>query len=305
MTHSIRIDSFEECLNKKIQKNELNSEFKSLNDFKYEVIFSKELYLPLEAETTRSRYPDVLISDKHRVRLPLLENDPNSSFINATWLSGFLPNTKKYIVASAPIPDHFMDWWRMIYHNDVCVIVMLTKLIEGDIKKADKYWPEPGEDINFKIENDNILSVKCHDMNQLDQDTVVNIFSVSLNETNIKKIGLIWNTLVPDQKAPSKSDYGKYRHLMHTYNELYRGLNNSSDRPVLVHCSAGVGRTGFFVAIDMLLDYIAIQSNKSNVSISIYDLVKCFRTRRPSMISNKEQYAFIYSFICYSLEQNK
>ena len=104
---------------------------------------------------------------------------------------------------------------------------------------------------------------------------------------------------------------------------------NGYQRPVLVHCSAGVGRTGFFVTIDMILDNISFNylkkiskfiAEKNYIlqkcelsigkhftllpAISVFEVVKCLRTRRPSMISNKEQYVFIYLFISWILKNN-
>ena len=313
-----------------------------------------DLYIPTSTENTKNRYRDFYITDKYRVKLPPLLNDPSSSFINATYLYNILPNSKKYIVASAPLPNGFRDWWRMIYENNVGIIVMLTDLVETDNRKkrkyikAHQYWPEyknDNEDAYIKpypiITKDaiNYLTVRrlsiinksneLRNMN-LNEQYQIEIFIVSMYDSKLKEIGFhkiifLWNKSLPDNGAPVKTktcdQYIQYKKFVILFNKLYYKYYNK-DHSVLVHCSAGLGRSGFFIAIDMILDNISRRylnrimntiTNKNNKlqklnltqlpAISVFEIIKCMRIRRPKMISNKSQYIFIYMFIAYCLKK--
>lgn len=372
------INYFIKDLQKKFVVNDgldtLDIELNVLHRFCNQQPILHKLYNPTILENMKNRYSDVLISDEYRVKLPLLADDPSSSFINATYLYNILPNTKKFIAASAPVAAGFREWWRMVYEKNVCMIVMLTKLTETNKRskrsrpekyiKAHQYWPEYTKhrdgsildkdatfdpyilknnrgDINLLIvrrfgPTNKIAELKDMNLNndQIKQIEIflVTMFNLSLQIIGSRKIVFIWNRSLPDYGAPIKNkhcdQFAPYRDFVILFNRLYNKYNNNK-RPVVVHCSAGLGRTGFFITIDMILDNISrnyLGKIKSSITgknnqlqkinlltkkqlvllpaISVFEVVKCLRTRRPMMVSNKAQYVFIYLFIAYWL-QNK
>lgn len=367
------INDFVKTLSKKFITNSrldtFDIEYKILNQINNHPSIRKRLYCPTYLENRKNRYTDIYMVDNYRVKLPLLVDDPASSFINATYLYNILPNSKNYIAAAAPLPNSFREWWRMIYDNNVCMIVMLTKLAEkikkypNVCKKADKYWPEyiknnDGSILDKDVSTDpyllknsnntiNYLTVKrlsptnknieLKDMNltknELEQIEIfiVNMYDSSLIELGSRKVIFIWNQSLPDNHAPIKNkscdQFIQYKNFVILFNRLYNKYNNNK-KPVVVHCSAGIGRTGFFVTIDMILDNISnsyLEKIKKRISekndqlqqinllkkkrltylpaISVFEVVKCLRTRRPMMVSNKAQYVFIHLFIAYCLKK--
>lgn len=273
-------------------------EFAKLNKFNESLFFSDKLYQPIGDEQKKNRYSDIITTHEHGVKLKSLKNDSNSTFINATRFTNIIPNTKDYIVASAPLPNYFADWWRMIYEQDICIITMLTKLTEAEKRKADKYWPGDQITYDYEYESKTIkLTIKhLQHANTWNNSITVEVFELFDGFTR-RNVVLIWNQSLPDNLAPHYDQFADYKRFMNLYNRINDKFNVNK-KPVLVHCSAGIGRSAFFVSIDMIIDNIS-KSTNSEKYVSVFDVVKHLRKRRLSMISNENQYDFIYKFIAY------
>jgi len=195
----------------------------------------------------KNRYNNILPKEDTRVRLSPLPGIEGSDYINANRLTDGFTN---YVSCQAPLSSTFGDFWRMVWEQDVSVIVMLTKIHENGQSKADKYWPtEIGEVQTFPL-----VSVTLINVYQSDQSAHIDIRVLSLKSSEKERIVVQLHFLGwPDFGVPEDST--GIRQLVNLTN-FYRkyGKSLGLDGPIIVHCSAGVGRSGAFIAIHQLLE---------------------------------------------------
>lgn len=130
------------------------------NEFQLLQTLSVDLQMPtnaacLQANRKKNRYTDILPYDFSRVKLLTIDNDPNSDYINASFINGFSGN-HEYIACQGPKEETTYDFWRMIDEKDVKIIVMLTQLVENNKEKCHQYFPTIRE--TFTYEN---ISIRC------------------------------------------------------------------------------------------------------------------------------------------------
>jgi len=192
---------------------------------------------------------------------------------------------QNYICAQAPLPQTFSDFWKMVWQYNCPLIVMLTNLTEKNKKKADQYWPEEGETTNYE----NIF-VKHEKTKKHYHDTII-LRKFLINKTNqlenegFKKVIQIHYTGWPDFGVPEKTEsmIGLIREVDLRKKEL--------EDPIIVHCSAGIGRTGTFLAIHMALHQQLVKKN----SLDLIKKVHIMREQRSGMIQSMDQYKFVYT----------
>jgi len=241
----------------------------------------------------KNRYNNILPKEDTRVRLSPLPGIEGSDYINANRLTDGFTN---YVSCQAPLSSTFGDFWRMVWEQDVSVIVMLTKIHENGQSKADKYWPtEIGEVQTFPL-----VSVTLINVYQSDQSAHIDIRVLSLKSSEKERIVVQLHFLGwPDFGVPEDST--GIRQLVNLTN-FYRkyGKSLGLDGPIIVHCSAGVGRSGAFIAIHQLLE----QFSEFGVlpQLAVYNAVNLMRTQRDGMVQTKEQYSFIYKAIQDEIE---
>ncbi|KAH0626511.1 hypothetical protein JD844_001535 [Phrynosoma platyrhinos] len=177
----------------------------------------------------KNRYSNVLPYDHARVQLIPRPGDPNSDYINASYMPGF-KRGKEFIAAQGPLRETVYDFWRMIWEQRSTTLVMLTNCVESGRVKCERYWPLDYtpctyEDISVSVVTETILP-----------DWTVRDF-------RIKRVSE-WDHGVPHTTNA----------VLH-FRDLVRGHieEHEDSGPALVHCSAGVGRTGTFIALDSLL----------------------------------------------------
>ncbi|XP_039191121.1 receptor-type tyrosine-protein phosphatase H isoform X8 [Crotalus tigris] len=228
----------------------------------------------------KNRYSNVLPYDHARVQLTLKPEDPSSDYINASYMPGF-KKEKEFIAAQGPLPATLHDFWRMIWEQRVTTIVMLTNCIENGRVKCEHYWPLDYtpctyDDITVSVITETILpdwSVRDFCIKQ----------QVSMSEVRHAKH--YHYTSWPDHGVPQTTD------TILRFRDLVReDLDKMKDNgPVLVHCSAGVGRTGTFISLDSLLCEAQNQGE-----IGVFSFVEKLRRNRPLMIQNEDQYVFLH-----------
>jgi receptor-type tyrosine-protein phosphatase R len=218
------------------------------------------------------------------VNLPIINNDPLSAYINANYVAGFKCDPKAYIAAQGPMSNTIDDFWRMVCHERVSCIVMITQLVERNKNKCELYFPE---EQGLPVHYDNVLvTVKqvtyCQDyeLRQLQVD----------DSGTTRFISHYWYTAWPDHNLPESP---------HALVDLVRIVDSERDDdpakgPVLVHCSAGVGRTGCFLALS-----IGIKQIDLNGFVDIVKIICNLRMDRGGMIQTLEQYEFIYQVLAY------
>ncbi|VDO42936.1 unnamed protein product [Haemonchus placei] len=271
------------------------------------------------------RYNDIRAFDATRVKLRVINDDENSDYINANMIRGW-NGRKLFIAAQAPLDTTVADFWRMIWEQDSRLIVMVANLFEKNRQQCTKYWPDdqptrygdllisPREASYFAD-----YAVRCFDVepvndrfNRMSPGAKSDLGSIDSNPTseyaNVPSVRHLnghaetsfvgcgtarrvvqyhftnWN----DYKAPECST-GLLRFL-----HRLRALPEFEDYPVVIHCSygclsAGVGRTGTFIAIDSMLDQCAAEGK-----VDIFDCVSALRKQRNLMVQSQEQYVFIY-----------
>lgn len=228
----------------------------------------------------KNRYPDIKAYDQTRVRLPVIEGIPGSDYINANFVKGY-KGRKTFICAQGPLERTVFDFWRMIWEHKVCVIVMLTGIEEHGKIKCSQYWSDDEPKIIEETFNVAVVSTKKY------SDYIVRRLQVkyikdedSKDEREILHFHfMMWK----DFLAPEQPSW--LLRFIKRVNEHY-----SADRgPLLVHCSAGVGRTGTFVAIDSLL-----QQLEDEGQVDIYIYICSLRKQRNFLVQSLKQYIFVY-----------
>ncbi|XP_070620658.1 receptor-type tyrosine-protein phosphatase eta [Erythrolamprus reginae] len=224
----------------------------------------------------KNRYNNVLPYDISRVKLSA-QNHPNDDYINANYLPGY--NSKKeFIAAQGPLPNTVQDFWRVIWEKKIYTVVMLTKCIEQGRTKCEEYWP------NKQSKNYGDIMVAMTSEIFLPEWTIRDFSIQQSDSPESHPVRQFHFTAWPDHGVPETTDLLiSFRHLVH---EFMRQKPSSS--PTLVHCSAGVGRTGTFIAIDRLIQQMEIE-NTVDVYGTVYDL----RMHRSLMVQTEDQYVFL------------
>ena len=218
-------------------------------------------------------------------------------YINASYIFSGHKGGTNFIATQGPKQETIDDFWTMVYQCDLQVIVMLCKLKENNIEKCAKYWDLKTNNYEIKIKEKIINN----------QDYIINKLEVKNKSTKEKKnVYHIQYLKWPDFGVPED---GKVFDVFREINkkiDLYN-INPETNKKytVLVHCTAGVGRTGTFISIYLLEKEIMEQINNKNQNIrfNIFNLVRKLKEMRVLMVQTKEQYKFIYQFVRYLLEK--
>ena len=213
-------------------------------------------------------------------------------YINASPIN--IGKKEKYFISTqGPKPETIEDFWTMVYENNSNVIVMLCNVTEGGRIKCENYWEKP-QMKKFSVEIQNEEKSKMHTIRTL---------KLKIKEKNEERIiNQIHFTAWPDHGIPDISD-GKVFQDFCEINQKVDELNNKNN-PMIVHCSAGVGRTGTFVSMYLLEKEINEQINakKEYIRFNIFNLVRKIKEMRMYMVQSEVQYEFIYAYVKYLLE---
>ncbi|XP_066567876.1 receptor-type tyrosine-protein phosphatase alpha isoform X2 [Amia ocellicauda] len=233
-----------------------------------------------EENKEKNRYVNILPYDHSRVHLTSLEGVPDSDFINASYINGY-QEKNKFIAAQGPKEETVNDFWRMIWEQNTATIVMVTNLKERKECKCAQYWPDQG------CWTYGSIRVSVEDMMVLVDYTIRKFCIQQVGDVSGKKP----QRLVTQFHFTSWPDFGvpftpigmlKFLKKVKTCNPQYAG-------PIVVHCSAGVGRTGTFMVIDAMLDMMAAEKK-----VDVFGLVTRIRAQRCQMVQTDMQYVFIY-----------
>ncbi|XP_052005244.1 receptor-type tyrosine-protein phosphatase eta [Xyrauchen texanus] len=223
----------------------------------------------------RNRYNNVLPYDSSRVKLSVL-GSPFDDYINASYMPGY-SSKKEFIAAQGPLPCTVNDFWRMIWEKNVHTVVMLTKCNEQGRVKCEEYWPS--EMKHFK----NLTVMTASDI-PLDDWTIRDFEVRNLKTAETRSVRHFHFTAWPDHGVPETTELLiNFRHLVREHMDQY-----SRHSPTLVHCSAGVGRTGTFIAIDRLIFQI-----ERDAVVDVYGIIHDLRMHRPLMVQTEDQYVFL------------
>ncbi|XP_042554724.1 receptor-type tyrosine-protein phosphatase R isoform X1 [Dipodomys merriami] len=238
----------------------------------------KEIDIPRHG--TKNRYKTILPNPLSRVCLrPKNITDSLSTYINANYIRGYSGKEKAFIATQGPMINTVNDFWQMVWQEDSPVIVMITKLKEKN-EKCVLYWPEK-RGIYGKVE---VLVIS---VNECDNYTVRNLILKQGSHT--QHVKHYWYTSWPDHKTPDSA-----QPLLQLMLDVEEDRLASGGRgPVVVHCSAGIGRTGCFIATS-----IGCQQLKEEGVVDTLSIVCQLRVDRGGMVQTSEQYEFVHHALC-------
>ncbi|XP_072016302.1 receptor-type tyrosine-protein phosphatase T-like [Amphiura filiformis] len=232
-----------------------------------------------EKNKYKNRYANIIAYDHSRVVLHKLDGDPYSDYINANYIDGY-SKPKKYIATQGPNSASIWDFWRMVWQEGVQYIVMVTKCKEEDKVKCEQYWPEELQ--KSETYCDIVVTMISEDVQA---DYTVRHFEVKKVFDNATRVIKHYHyTSWPDHGTPEYATP-----LLNFIKMVRRATEEEKDNPIIVHCSAGVGRTGTFIAIENLLEQA-----KHEKKVDVFKTVSDMRQKRIKMVQTATQYDFIY-----------
>ncbi|KAM4536556.1 receptor-type tyrosine-protein phosphatase delta isoform 16-T20 [Odontesthes bonariensis] len=230
----------------------------------------------LEVNKPKNRYANVIAYDHSRVLLSAIDGIPGSDYINANYIDGYRKQNA-YIATQGSLPETFGEFWRMIWEQRSAIVVMMTKLEERSRVKCDQYWPTRA------TETYGLIQITLLDTVEL-ATYCVRTFALFKNGSSEKReVRQFQFTAWPDHGVP------EHPTPFLAFLRRVKACNPPDAGPMVVHCSAGVGRTGCFIVIDAMLERI-----KHEKTVDIYGHVTLMRAQRNYMVQTEDQYVFIH-----------
>uniref|UniRef100_A0A3Q1ET59 protein-tyrosine-phosphatase n=1 Tax=Acanthochromis polyacanthus TaxID=80966 RepID=A0A3Q1ET59_9TELE len=242
----------------------------------------------LPVNRPKNRYTNILPYDFSRVKLISMHNDEGSDYINANYIPGYR-HSREYIATQGPLPETRNDFWKMVLQQKSPIIVMLTQCNERRRVKCDHYWPFTDELVMYGE-----ISVEMMSETESPEWTIRKFRLGYADET--QDVLHLNYTSWPDHGVPTVNAIESILQFVH----IVRQQANRTKDPIIVHCSAGVGRTGTFMALDRLMQQI-----REHEFIDILGMVSEMRSHRLSMVQTEEQYVFIHQCVLLMWQKKK
>jgi len=242
----------------------------------------------LEQNSERNRWFNVLPFDDYRIKLKG-NSEFFNDYINASrvYQNSSSIAEKSYILTQGPVPETIGHFWTMVWQQEVSAIVMLCRLTESGTPKCASYWPQTEEDDDLIHVPSAGLEVRLRDCDDADQDYLVSNLEVrDCRSDTIRVIPHYHYMTWPDFGVPeSTSTFLRFLQLVNA-----RHPSNHAN-PILVHCSAGIGRSGTFILVDSCLDRMKESKKPMNLQ-QITDVLLTMRGMRGGLIQTPEQLKF-------------
>lgn len=255
----------------------------------------------LPQNLNKNRYRDIAPYDSTRV---ILNNGPTGDYINASYINMEIPTSDTvltYIATQGPLSSTVCDFWQMVWESESTLIVMLTVLTERGRAKCHQYWPKVG---TTPLKATNTLTIHTNS-EQNHGHYIRREMTIKENSGACRNVTQLQYTAWPDHGVPDDagafidftqlcSNLRNHRALIPTVVDPdEEGEERVLDPPMIVHCSAGVGRTGALILCEVAMALIARRQ-----PLYPLDLVRTMRTQRPMCIQNASQ----YKFVCESIQ---
>lgn len=242
----------------------------------------------LPVNRPKNRYTNILPYDFSRVKLISMHNDEGSDYINANYIPGY-KHGKEYIATQGPLPETRNDFWKMVMQQKSPIIVMLTQCNERRRVKCDHYWPFTDEPVMYGEISAEMLS------ENESPEWIIRKIRLGYADESLDVLHLNY-TSWPDHGVPTVNAIESILQFVH----IVRLQANRTKDPIIVHCSAGVGRTGTFIALDRLMQHI-----REHEFVDILGMVSDMRSHRLSMVQTEEQYVFIHQCVLLMWQKKK
>ncbi|KPP72622.1 Receptor-type tyrosine-protein phosphatase beta-like, partial [Scleropages formosus] len=258
----------------------LSEEFEDLRDVGRNQPYDTAL---LPENRSKNRYNNILPYDSTRVKLSYVDDDPCSDYINASYIPG---NNfrREYIATQGPLPGTKDDFWKMVWEQNVHNIVMVTQCVEKGRVKCDHYWPYDQDPLYY---GDLIVQMQAESV--LPEWTIREFTICSEDQLRYNRVVRQFHyTVWPDHGVPETT-----QSLVQFVRTVRDYINRSpGSGGTVVHCSAGVGRTGTFIALDR-----ALQQLDAKDTVDIYGIVFDLRLHRSHMVQTECQYTYLHQCV--------
>ncbi|XP_037401932.1 tyrosine-protein phosphatase non-receptor type 13 isoform X2 [Pygocentrus nattereri] len=229
----------------------------------------------------KNRYKNIVPFDTTRVLLGKDGGYINANFIKMPVKDESFP----YIACQGPLPTTLGDFWQMVWEQKSNVIAMMTQEVEGGKIKCQRYWPDTPRTAEMVDERLQITLVKDQHLDNF----IIRLIEVKDIQTNeIQRVTHLNYTGWPDHGTPTQPEQ------LLTFISYMRHIHQSG--PIITHCSAGIGRSGTLICIDVVLGLIS-----KDADFDISDVVRTMRLQRQGMVQTEDQYIFCYQVILYVL----
>nr|XP_060632628.1 receptor-type tyrosine-protein phosphatase O isoform X3 [Anolis sagrei ordinatus] len=275
-----------------IQLDDFDSYIKDMakdSDYKFSLQFEELKLIGLDIphfaadlpmNRTKNRYTNILPYDFSRVRLVTMNEEEGSDYINANYIPGY-NSPQEYIATQGPLPETRNDFWKMVLQQKSQIIVMLTQCNEKRRVKCDHYWPFTEDPVSYGDITVEMLS------EEQQSDWIFRNFRISYAD-EVQDVMHFNYTAWPDHGVPPTNAAESILQFV----QMVRQQATKSKGPMVIHCSAGVGRTGTFIALDRLIQHI-----RDHEFVDILGLVSDMRSYRMSMVQTEEQFIFIHQCV--------
>ncbi|NWX83098.1 PTPRE phosphatase, partial [Nothoprocta pentlandii] len=259
----------------------LEEEFKKLTNVRIMKENMRTGNLP--ANMKKARVIQIIPYDFNRVILSMKRGQEYTDYINASFIDGY--RQKDYFIATqGPLPHTVEDFWRMVWEWKCHTVVMLTELQEREQEKCFQYWPSEGSvthgEITVEIKNDSLLDAIS-----------VRDFIITYSQSNQEKQSRLVRQFHfhgwPEIGIPAEG-----KGMIDLIAAVQKQQQQTGNHPITVHCSAGAGRTGTFIALSNILERV-----KAEGLLDVFQAVKSLRLQRPHMVQTLEQYEFCYRVV--------
>uniref|UniRef100_A0A671V945 Tyrosine-protein phosphatase non-receptor type 13 n=1 Tax=Sparus aurata TaxID=8175 RepID=A0A671V945_SPAAU len=229
----------------------------------------------------KNRYKNIVPFDTTRVVL-----GKDGGYINANFIKMSVKDEDYlYIACQGPLPTTLGDFWQMVWEQKSNVIAMMTQEVEGGKVKCQRYWPDTPRTAEMVDDRLQITLIK----DQYLDNFVIRLIEVKDIQTNeIQRVTHLNYTGWPDHGTPTQPEQ------LLTFISYMRHVHRSG--PIITHCSAGIGRSGTLICIDVVLGLIG-----KDADFDISDVVRNMRLQRQGMVQTEDQYIFCYQVILYVL----
>jgi tyrosine-protein phosphatase non-receptor type 11 len=261
-------------------------EFQELQELESKIKHTRDVG-SMPQNRPKNRYKNILPFDETRVRIKTSSKEPGADYINASYIKGE-NDDKAYVACQGPLPATVVSFWEMVMQLNVRIIVMCTNLVEGGKQKCAKYWPDETPMLFGKVKVEP-LGEQTNPIYCLREFSVMEDGKKGSKRTVRQFHFLAW----PDHGVPEKPE--TVLQFLHTVRQVQKSIRNPG--PIVVHCSAGIGRTGTFIGIDFLMNYIGEGDKSLDRDIDVQKRILDIRAQRSGMVQTEPQYRFLYEAV--------
>lgn len=238
----------------------------------------------LPVNRPKNRFTNIVPYDHSRVKLLPTDDEEGSDYINANYIPGH-NSPREFIVTQGPLFGTRDDFWRMCWEQNSRAIVMLTRCIEKGREKCERYWPYDSQPVMYGDIQVTLLN-ECQY-----PDWTISELKVSRGDVT-RTVRHFHFTTWPDFGVPEPPST-----LVKFVKAFREKVYPSNNHPIIAHCSAGVGRSGTFIALDRILQHI-----QTHDTVDIFNIVCEMRRERCHMVQNEQQYICIHQCLLWALE---